>query len=191
MRFSLGALILLFTLIAVSLGAREAIHTYHWHRNMPVIYHLGAENAAGFPSNIKITFDSKRVAEVEKRAFARQVVLADSMFLDQGLGDEFWIAAWQGNRINKARKHADVYGFGQHGLQCHLQPFESHYRFVYPKVVRDLVLERQKLDSSKTRTSMTASSFGRWQIGFHSAIPKRQLGWRSKLPIRIALPRVI
>lgn len=133
MSFSLRAFLLIFTLIAIYLGIAEAVRQYHWHRNMPVVYHLGAENAASFPGEIKVVFESLYALRTQTQSANRQHVLADEVLADQIIPPGFW------QSVDKDSSH---YGFGEIEKPAHFRCFDPLYAFSYPEAVRSQVAEK-------------------------------------------------
>lgn len=83
-KFSLRLFAALFTLIAILLGAREAVRSYHWHRNLPVSLHIQSEDRDSQETSVhvKARFGQAEVDRVRKAAAKQREEVAKQQFDD-------------------------------------------------------------------------------------------------------------
>ena len=83
-KFSLRFFVALFTLIAIALGAREAIRTYRWHRNLPVALHIQSQQRESreISLHVKATFDRAEIERVQKAAAEQREAITKASFDD-------------------------------------------------------------------------------------------------------------
>jgi hypothetical protein len=141
MRFSLRALVIILTLIATVLGTREAIKLYHWHRHIPVVYHLAAGDTAGFPNELIVEFDRQKALKTKELARKQQKAFADEVFSDHAEVANFWIR--RSVSAENLQRFQRRYGVGQQSGK-HLQPFEPLYSVTYSPAVRAHVDQKNR-----------------------------------------------